>query len=135
MLLISPYWNVNIMCRSRITAIPATFNLSILECKSRQARSGYRSARTFNLSILECKLLCLLLCTLPVPLLISPYWNVNEIPTRTCRKIQGLLISPYWNVNRCDSGICNCSVTAFNLSILECKYTRYAGRDTTLRYF
>ena len=35
---------------------------------------------------------------------------------------QSLLISPYWNVNRCDSGICNCSVTAFNLSILECKW-------------
>ncbi len=42
----------------------------------RGAKKGPDSA--FNLSILECKLVSITDCLLLTPLLISPYWNVNQ---------------------------------------------------------
>ena len=85
--LIYPYWNVN-KCVWRWQSWPSSFNLSILECKSKRMHRSAATAPGFNLSILECK------CCAPAlgaktcrRVLIYPYWNVNE--ARLIRKQRG----------------------------------------------
>ena len=56
-------------------------------------------AQSFNLSILECKFR-------------QQIYNIEFIP---------LLISPYWNVNCKHDWLLVNVVVTFNLSILECK--------------
>ena len=60
---------------------------------------GWYDTDAFNLSILECKLLRCGGCSPSQPLLISPYWNVNQQVPAVHSICAVLLISPYWNVN------------------------------------
>ena len=97
------------------------FNLSILECKSREAQQGLHKTpvliypywnvnmqmiqqfaqfkNCFNLSILECKLLPRDRARLAGAVLIYPYWNVNHWYRLVVMTPFAGLIYPYWNVN------------------------------------
>ena len=55
LVLIYPYWNVNMIFGSRWVGISTSFNLSILECKCNACVDAHRC----------------------VVVLIYPYWNVN----------------------------------------------------------
>ena len=75
--LIYPYWNVNEAGSAETLAIRSGFNLSILECKSRDDTD-------FCVGTL---------------VLIYPYWNVNCQPRQCPKRFRFVLIYPYWNVN------------------------------------
>ena len=75
--LIYPYWNVNLRYASQLYVADNGFNLSILECKFFSARC-------------RCARRCVL---------IYPYWNVNLYADMRHAGRVKVLIYPYWNVN------------------------------------
>ena len=156
-LLISPYWNVNLLkqlgqarranafnlsilecklsCKSTGNGRNITFNLSILECKSIPALYISPFICTFNLSILECKYVPSTHFRPGASLLISPYWNVNSFSGIGAMYKRLLLISPYWNVNHLIVSRGAPSCKAFNLSILECKLKNKSKQRLKLKHF
>ncbi len=54
------------------------FNLNLLECKLISPHYILFAAACFNLNLLECKSLCIFVSLVPLAVLISTYWNVNE---------------------------------------------------------
>ena len=75
------------------------FNLSILDCKSLKTILRSLSSTPFNLSILDCKCNSSVHGAAQAPLLIYPYWIVNNNIGAPIISIADLLIYPYWIVN------------------------------------
>ena len=126
--LIYPYWNVNTLiivdCYFyRIVLIYPYWNVNVYALCANCPK-----APRFNLSILECKFGYIGLLLSPstrfnLSILECKYGGERGRPQRA-----PVLIYPYWNVNTKQRARASGARRRFNLSILECKFCSPAAR-------
>ena len=75
--LIETYWNVNKESVLNVVVIRDGLNRNILECKFVSTLKNVQRIKSLNRNILECKLEAEVDSSIPLPVLIETYWNVN----------------------------------------------------------
>ena len=120
-LIIYPYWILNQGIIIKIKIIITTYNLSILDFKSKQQLQQLAQHKPYNLSILDFKSQDELQHDRMETLIIYPYWILNLPKLAVTMSILHLIIYPYWILNSavCKSMHARCRLIIYPYWILN----------------